>query len=170
MHRFPPVLVIHLKRFQCDSSSREKLGTVVDFPTAGLDLEPYSTPLARPSDQNHGGRDSLDVSGETGSTPLKVAGTCGITSSSVRAEDKQRADRPRYNEKILPVYDLYGICNHMGSLEGGHYTAHCRGRPSGEDDSSLGRWNTFDDARVSRMNMGKVEGGAAYVLFYRLAR
>eukprot|EP00903_Cladosiphon_okamuranus_P014405 g13373.t1 len=50
VHRFPPILVIHLKRFQYNSTSRTKLSTAVDFPIgSGLDLLPYSTPAARPT-------------------------------------------------------------------------------------------------------------------------
>src|SRR3546814_934545 len=39
--RTPPVLVIHLKRFQYDGMFRDKLDQVVDFPLEGLDLTPH---------------------------------------------------------------------------------------------------------------------------------
>ncbi|CAM9273715.1 unnamed protein product [Sphacelaria rigidula] len=124
VHRFPPVLVVHLKRFQYDSSSRDKIGTSVDFPITALDLSPYST------------------------------------------------------RRILrhpPMYELYGVCNHMGGLEGGHYTAHCRhnGPSFGSTDTTGSgnvEWNMFDDARVSRVNPVRMGGSAAYVLFYRLVQ
>ena len=39
--RLPPVLVVHLKRFQFDSTNRRKLTNKVDFPLDGLDLKRY---------------------------------------------------------------------------------------------------------------------------------
>ena len=39
--RLPPVLVVHLKRFQFDQTSRRKLTNKVDFPLEGLDLSRY---------------------------------------------------------------------------------------------------------------------------------
>lgn len=71
--------------------------------------------------------------------------------------------------KPLPVYELYGICNHMGSLEGGHYTAQCRASPSMEASEARREWNNFDDARICETDAAKIRGNAAYVLFYRLA-
>lgn len=65
------------------------------------------------------------------------------------------------------VYELYGVCNHMGGLEGGHYTAHCRGRMG---SCGMGEWYTFDDTRVSRVSASRVGGASAYVLFYRLVQ
>jgi len=37
----PEVLVIHLKRFSYTRSLRDKLDTVVEFPTQGLNMAPY---------------------------------------------------------------------------------------------------------------------------------
>jgi ubiquitin C-terminal hydrolase len=38
-------------------------------------------------------------------------------------------------------YDLVGVVNHMGSLNGGHYVADARNRDSGQ-------WNNFNDSHV----------------------
>ncbi|GCC45009.1 hypothetical protein chiPu_0028856, partial [Chiloscyllium punctatum] len=38
-----------------------------------------------------------------------------------------------------PVYDLYAVCNHTGTVNGGHYTAYCR---------SGGRWHVYNDSRL----------------------
>lgn len=58
------------------------------------------------------------------------------------------------------VYDLAGVVNHMGSLNGGHYTADCRSR----DD---GQWRCFNDSHV-RVTGGprSLSPSSAYVLFY----
>ena len=60
-----------------------------------------------------------------------------------------------------PVYDLFAISQHYGSLGGGHYTATCRY----ED----GDWYSFNDSSVDRLDAMDPQDSArsAYVLFYR---
>lgn len=67
----------------------------------------------------------------------------------------------------VPTYELYAVCNHMGGLQGGHYTAHCRSRIGG--GGAADEWHTFDDARVGPTNTVRVGGTSAYVLFFRLS-
>ena len=59
------------------------------------------------------------------------------------------------------VYDLYGVCNHHGSINGGHYTATVR--------VADGRWFNFNDERVGEIvpKMTHLDGSAPYCLFYR---
>lgn len=59
------------------------------------------------------------------------------------------------------VYDLYGVCNHHGSIGGGHYTATVR--------VADGRWFNFNDERVGEIvpKMTHLDGSAPYCLFYR---
>ena len=97
----PPILVLHIKRFQftCDALrhalsmtahstySRSKLGTNVIYPLRDLNLAPYLSHTAE------------SVSHVT-ATPHS------------HATDRQ--------------YDLYAVSNHSGGMGGGHYTAHCR--------------------------------------------
>jgi len=58
------------------------------------------------------------------------------------------------------IYDLYAISNHMGSLYGGHYTAHCK-------NSLDNRWYEFNDSSVSKSGEDELICSSAYVLFYR---
>lgn len=58
------------------------------------------------------------------------------------------------------IYDLYAISNHMGSLYGGHYTAHCK-------NSLDNRWYEFNDSSVSKSGENELVCSSAYVLFYR---
>jgi len=60
---------------------------------------------------------------------------------------------------VPPIYDLYAISNHFGSLGGGHYTAYCKHR----DD---GQWYLYDDSSVRPVPASQVLSPAAYVLFY----
>jgi ubiquitin C-terminal hydrolase len=62
-------------------------------------------------------------------------------------------------------YRLYGVSNHYGSLDGGHYTANAIVQsPFGEVDRDA-PWYLFDDASVSRSE-SDLCSSAGYVLFY----
>jgi len=107
----PPVLVVHLKRFNYKSKYyREKLETLVSCPVKGLDL---SNHLLGPYE----------------------------------------ADKP-------PVYDLYAVSNHYGSMGGGHYTAYALNK-------FTNKWYKFDDSYVTEIEENQVVTSSAYVLFYR---
>jgi ubiquitin carboxyl-terminal hydrolase 8 len=57
------------------------------------------------------------------------------------------------------VYDLYGICNHSGSVHGGHYTAYVK--------NANNKWYSFNDTNVSEINSNMLISTKAYCLFYR---
>uniref|UniRef100_A0A1I8JRE0 ubiquitinyl hydrolase 1 n=1 Tax=Macrostomum lignano TaxID=282301 RepID=A0A1I8JRE0_9PLAT len=62
------------------------------------------------------------------------------------------------------VYNLYGVSNHFGSMECGHYTAFCVAT------RILNRWFKFDDETVTEMRSGEIRSVSNYILFYsRLA-
>ena len=65
-----------------------------------------------------------------------------------------------YNNNKNYVYDLYGICNHSGSAQGGHYTSMVKC-----DD---GKWYNFNDRLVTEIQTN-VQNlyNKAYVLFFR---
>lgn len=56
-------------------------------------------------------------------------------------------------------YDLFGIVNHRGSFNGGHYVAYCR-------NFATGKWTEFDDSRVREINDSELSAVQAYLLFY----
>ncbi|XP_067012393.2 ubiquitin carboxyl-terminal hydrolase 8 [Anabrus simplex] len=56
-------------------------------------------------------------------------------------------------------FNLYGVSNHYGTMEGGHYTAYCK-------SSFYHKWYKFDDHEVSELSPSDVRSGAAYILFY----
>ena len=61
---------------------------------------------------------------------------------------------PEKNSNIK--YDLYGIVQHFGSLNGGHYTAICK-----KDDT----WITFNDSKLDNIKDPVTKN--AYILFYK---
>ena len=60
---------------------------------------------------------------------------------------------------ISPYYDLYGIVNHYGSLNGGHYTAYCK--LATED-----MWYHADDTKMKLIAPEEVKKVQAYILVY----
>ncbi len=58
-------------------------------------------------------------------------------------------------------YSLYGVVNHYGTLEGGHYTAFSRSK------NTKNQWHRFDDQEITQISTADVKTQAAYVLFYR---
>jgi ubiquitin carboxyl-terminal hydrolase 8 len=64
-----------------------------------------------------------------------------------------------YNKETYK-YDLYGICNHMGGVMGGHYTAYVR--------NSENQWLHCNDRNIDVVqNPESVVTPMAYCLFYR---
>ncbi|KAJ8393098.1 hypothetical protein AAFF_G00067810 [Aldrovandia affinis] len=59
----------------------------------------------------------------------------------------------------LKRYQLFGVSNHYGGLDGGHYTACCR-------NAAQQRWFKFDDHEVTDMSTTAVKTSAAYIIFY----
>lgn len=60
------------------------------------------------------------------------------------------------------IYDLYGVCNHMGGVQGGHYTSYVK--------NSQNEWIHFNDTNVDIINEKSVNtiiSPNAYCLFYR---
>ena len=63
-------------------------------------------------------------------------------------------------EKNKYVYDLYGVCNHSGSVMGGHYTAFVK--------NANGKWYHYNDTSVSEVAMERqIKTSKAYCFFYR---
>eukprot|EP00047_Mylnosiga_fluctuans_P019186 m.79853 g.79853 ORF g.79853 m.79853 type:complete len:1226 (+) comp8016_c0_seq2:46-3723(+) len=59
-------------------------------------------------------------------------------------------------------YSLYGVCQHTGTLTGGHYTAVCR-NPYNQ------RWYHYDDSTVTAVQDARAITSSAYMLFYTSA-
>jgi ubiquitin C-terminal hydrolase len=102
--RFPPVLVLQLKRFKLDERKNEEF---VKFPVKNLDLSKFAY----------------------------------VPTDSTK-----------------PVYDLYGVCNHLMSNPH-HYTAYVLNEDQG--------WYEYDDSRVTGISVSKVVSKNAYFLFYK---
>ncbi|XP_054427225.1 ubiquitin carboxyl-terminal hydrolase 43 [Pteronotus mesoamericanus] len=127
----PDILIIHLKRFCQVGERRNKLSTLVKFPLCGLNMAP------------HVAQRSAGAKPAPGPWPPWKP-PAGLPAS--------------YPLDFL--YDLYAVCNHHGSLQGGHYTAYCR-------NSLDGQWYSYDDSTVESLLEDEVITRGAYILFYQ---
>ncbi|XP_039703278.1 ubiquitin carboxyl-terminal hydrolase 43 isoform X1 [Pteropus medius] len=127
----PDILIIHLKRFCQVGERRNKLSTLVKFPLCGLNMAP------------HVAQRSAGPKLEPGSWTSWKQPACLPTSYPLDFQ-----------------YDLYAVCNHHGSLQGGHYTAYCR-------NSLDGQWYSYDDSTVESLLEDEVITRGAYILFYQ---
>lgn len=58
------------------------------------------------------------------------------------------------------IYDLYGVCNHSGSVAGGHYTAFVK--------NANGKWYHYNDTSVAEVGLiNQIITPKAYCFFYR---
>ncbi|KAL7979013.1 hypothetical protein Chor_015037 [Crotalus horridus] len=88
----PDVLIIHLKRFRQEGDRRMKLQNMVRFPLTGLDMTPHVVKRSQSSW-------SLPSHWSPWRRPYGLG---------------------RDPEDF--IYDLYAVCNHHGTMQGGHYT------------------------------------------------
>ena len=63
------------------------------------------------------------------------------------------------NERERRVYRLFGVTNHTGTLEGGHYIGCARNPVTGD-------WFTYDDHVIRPMRASQTQKKEAYLLFY----
>lgn len=66
------------------------------------------------------------------------------------------------DKSLTYKYKLKGISNHMGSLNGGHYTA------DGISLTDNKTWYHFDDSRVGRHQTIPIDTSSAYILMYEM--
>ena len=56
------------------------------------------------------------------------------------------------------IYELYGVCNHIGEVGGGHYTVFIK--------NQMQEWLHYNDDKVSRIDEDNVISPLSYCLFY----
>ena len=186
--RLPPVIIIHLKRFQW-GELRRKLRDHVEFPTVGLD---FSRIIAGAHGENdiesdadgsikdtkddaamngHGEtpaeptEDNKDVEADAKSDPHSDANN-NNTNAKEGAESSASTNDLANQMKSLHVspgseslYDLYGVVHHQGTSSTGHYVATLK-------SESDGKWRLFNDAQIFEVNERDVVDSSAYILFY----
>jgi ubiquitin carboxyl-terminal hydrolase 16/45 len=135
--KLPPVLVIHLKRFQQTSkmslfkgsfTDLKKLDEYVSFPER-LDLSPFMAPPEKEAD--------------------------GRTKRGLHSADGEKTHE----------YRLYAVTVHLGGMEGGHYVAYVR-EEGGDSGSGSGGWTYCSDEKTRPATWEEVRVSKAYMLWY----
>ncbi|KAF2144405.1 uncharacterized protein K452DRAFT_325014 [Aplosporella prunicola CBS 121167] len=140
--KLPPVLPIHLKRFETTKSSSTKLDTKIAFPLT-LDLYPYTT-RARSSSSSSSSSTNTNTTTTNGSTSPNPANKNNSSSSIVAPP------------QTCP-YELASVIVHKGKIDSGHYVSYSR---KGSD------WFLFDDSKVVLASEADVLRAEAYLLTY----
>ena len=151
--RTPPLVMIHLKRFQFTQHMKRKLRDLVVFPIEGLDLSRIVAPSSPKEDKGeeeefYEAQDHVSDSGfETANTTSEFSG------GSCHPLSRNNSGRTE------SIYDLYGVVHHQGALSGGHYVTSLKS----EFD---GKWRLFNDAQIYELLSKDVVDPTAYILFY----
>lgn len=127
----PKILCIALKRIipLSDYGDMDKTDVTVEFPLQSLDLSPWM-------ELGSVDRASLvqEAKGAKGSKGAECRGETGRDAGSLQQRGSTgSAPHP-------PVYDLFAACDHIGSLQTGHYTSVIRGKS--------GTWYFINDQLV----------------------
>jgi len=148
--RLPPVMIIHLKRFQFTQHMKRKLRNLVVFPTEGLD---FSRIIASDDNENNLKGDKSDAKENAGSD---VDGNNELNDETPNEKTDFSSTEDGRSESL---YDLYGVVHHQGALSTGHYVASLRSEIDG-------KWRLFNDALVYELTSKEVVDSSAYILFY----
>jgi ubiquitin C-terminal hydrolase len=155
--RLPPVVIIHLKRFQFTQHMRRKLRDFVEFPIEGLDLSRImarDSPVSKPK--------FSEALPKEGKDPHIHDETEGPDSEKMNRDKKNVESSTQMNHddgRSEMLYDLYGVVHHQGALSAGHYVASLKSDVDGQ-------WRLFNDAQVYEIHSRDVVDSSAYLLFY----
>jgi ubiquitin C-terminal hydrolase len=147
--RTPPLVMIHLKRFQFTQQMKRKLRDLVVFPIEGLDLSRIVAQSSSP--KTDGDFHSKVIENQEGKTDTDVVDDS--ISGALQPLSRNNCSR------VESIYDLYGVVHHQGALSGGHYVASLKS----EFD---GKWRLFNDAHIYELSSSDVVDPSAYILFY----
>jgi hypothetical protein len=142
--RLPPVVIIHLKRFQFTQHMRRKLRDLVVFPLEGFDLSRIMAPDSIPKSK---------------STPKEKGTANGQEGDATQETETTDEDGLKDNGRSSMLYDLYGVVHHQGALSGGHYVASLKSEVDGQ-------WRLYNDAQIYEIHPRDVVDSSAYILFY----
>ena len=160
-----------------DGAIRAKLQSLVEFPLDGLDMSPYlekriiskscsllprddylsQAMLSRAASQllSHEGIPDKRKNKKTFGNTLMRKLSRSPNSATLKSPTAQTTS----TVPMSTMYDLYAVCNHMGNMNSGHYTAFCRNQRDGQ-------WYSYDDTQVNPISESKVVTNGAYMLFY----
>lgn len=168
MHTLPPILVIHLKRFEFhyEQMRHFKLNSSCSFPME-LDMEPYMR-------ESHAAKESAKSKAAAASSGSKEEGENGEkndvngenNSSAANADEDSLSDLINLAQARQAAgyydYELEGVVVHVGSSDAGHYYSFIKERPHSLPpgrvrDATVGtKWYEFNDSYVTEFDPAKI--------------
>ena len=61
-------------------------------------------------------------------------------------------------DKNKSIFSLFGVCNHIGSINSGHYFSYCKHKDN---------WYNYDDTNITKIKEAELVTKNAYCLFYK---
>lgn len=182
--KLPQILCLHIKRFKYDLFG-SKVSDYVQFPLVDFDMSDFCASsediqaslstnsegtTANGSPSNGTKQANGKTSPATPRTSKRVKkGSASAQPSNARSNDKGAGvsgvnggsanGAPSSSTSARPLYDLYAVICHSGSLHGGHYYAYAKHPGTRE-------WHEFNDSAVIKVDEETVASAEAYVLFY----
>jgi len=157
--RVPPILILHLKRFQYTSYSRRKLHNIVRFPIHNFDMSPYFVNKMK----------SKAMNSQESNSAVENEQVAESTAADGHVNDKPVSDLQRLPSiggalsskgQDESLYELFAVVHHHGALQAGHYVSSVR-------TLSTGKWHRFNDHQVTEIQDEKeLVNASAYILFY----
>ena len=166
--QFPPILHIHLRRFEFDYQTMRmtKINDKFEFPLS-IDLGPYMANNISNSqsnedkrhDNNEGDGENQTKNEDDGENQMKNEDDGenqmkneddgeNQTKNEDDDENQMKNEDDGESKTSDSIYDLYGVLVHSGSISGGHYFAFLR-------TSTSPQWFKFNDSRVSKASISE---------------
>ena len=154
MSRLPVVACFHLKRFEHTiNGTRNKITTQVSFPYL-LDMKPFMASTRNRS--NEPAKDNNDYKYEVRKYIVRISHFQNSPLQYARYIDKILEGLvSRF--KLIHIFQLFAVVNHLGTLQSGHYTCYIRQNV---------HWFRCDDALITPASEAHVLNSEAYLLFY----
>ncbi|CAB3376870.1 Hypothetical predicted protein [Cloeon dipterum] len=166
--RLPPILIVHLKRFQLVNNKWIKSQKVVEFPRNNFDPTDFlaSVPketLLRHSElleeeaELHSGLSN----GSSNPRPRERVESTSLANTPVVDGALQDFHQHKLLDNTDPFklnYKLYAIVCHTGILGGGHYVSYAC--------NPNGKWYCYNDSRCREVPEEQIDSSSAYMLFY----
>eukprot|EP00795_Rhopilema_esculentum_P015115 gene15115-6296_t len=172
----PPILIIHIKRFQLLNNRWIKSNKIVKFPMKKFDPSSYLEERDRrkrnPSERRAGKILNVRASDKTAENPVN-----GSTSTS---DIGKAQNQFTISEDILALeideiedclnesddgdtdndynYRLFAISCHSGMLNGGHYISYAR--------NPNDKWYKYNDSSCKEIDPSELENESPYLLFF----
>ncbi|XP_075218366.1 ubiquitin specific protease 32 isoform X2 [Lycorma delicatula] len=147
--RLPPIMIIHLKRFQFVNNRWVKSQKVVNVPLEDFDPTPYLATAPKETVLRH--RRNLEVKKRDETVDEKS----GISNDYV-LKDFHQHQLVEGKDPFDLRYRLYAVLSHHGFLGTGHYIAYAL--------NPNGKWYIYNDSSIKETATPDTK--AAYLLFY----